>query len=72
MMFQTTPTTGIRDTSEAIFYSLTNALVRFVSFLPALIGAALILIIGWFVSGLLARLIESALKAVGFEVAVER
>ncbi len=69
---QIQPAGGIRDTSEAIFYSLTNAFVRFVSFLPALIGAALILIIGWFVSGLLARLIERALKAVGFEAAVER
>jgi hypothetical protein len=73
MMFQTTTTTGgIRDTSETIYHSLTDALVRFVSFLPALIGAALILIIGWFVSGLLASLIERALKAIGFESAVER
>jgi hypothetical protein len=71
MIFQT-PTTGTRDTSEAIFYSLTNALVRFVSFLPALIGAVLILIIGWFISGLLARLIERGLKAIGFEGLVER
>jgi hypothetical protein len=30
------------------------------------------LIIGWFISGLLAQLIERALKAVGFESAVER
>jgi hypothetical protein len=65
---QTQPVvTGFRDTSEAIYYSLTNAFVHFVSFLPALIGAAIILIIGWFVAGLLARLIERALKAIGFE-----
>lgn len=63
--------TGVRDTSEAVFYSFTNALNRFVSFLPALIGAAIILIVGWIVSGLLARLIEKALKAIGFERAVE-
>lgn len=69
---QSQPINGIRDTSEAIFYSLTNALVRFVSFLPALLGAAIILIVGWLLSGLLARLIERALKAVGFENAVER
>ncbi len=72
MMFQQQTVTGFRDTSEAIVYSLYNALVRFVSFLPVLIGAALILIIGWFVSGLLAGLIERALKAVGFEGLVER
>lgn len=71
-MFQTPPGGGIRDTSEAIYYSFTDALLRFVSFLPALIGAAIILIVGWFVSGLLAGLIERALKAVGFESAVER
>jgi hypothetical protein len=70
---QTQPVvTGFRDTSEAIYYSLTSALIRFVSFLPALIGAALVLIIGWLISGLLAQLIERALKAVGFENAVER
>ncbi|HVF86017.1 MAG TPA: mechanosensitive ion channel [Pyrinomonadaceae bacterium] len=63
--------TGVRDTSEAVFYSFTNALNRFVSFLPALIGAAIIIIVGWIVSGLLARLIEKALKAIGFERAVE-
>jgi hypothetical protein len=69
---QTQTTTGIRDTSEAIYYSLTNAFINFISFLPALIGAAIILIIGWFLSGLLANLIERALKAVGLESAVER
>ena len=71
-MLQTQSVTGIRDTSEAVFYSFTNALVRFVSFLPALVGAAIILIVGWFISGFLARLIEKALKAVGMEAAVER
>ncbi len=69
---QTQPVvTGFRDTSEAIYYSLTGALMHFVSFLPALIGAILVLIVGWFVSGLLAGLIERGLKAVGFERAVE-
>lgn len=72
MMFQAPPVTGIRDTSEAIFYSLTGALNRFISFLPALIGALIIIVIGWFVSGLIAKLIERGLKAVGLESAVER
>lgn len=69
---QVQPVTGIKDTSEAIFYSLTNALYRFVSFLPALVGAAIILILGWFLSGFLANLIERGLRAVGLEGAVER
>ena len=67
-----TVTTGFRDTSEAVYYSLTSAFMRFINFLPALIGAAIILILGWFIAGLLAGLIERALKAVGFESAVER
>ncbi len=62
--------TNFRDTSEAIVYSLYEALMRFVSFLPALIGAILILIIGWFIAGLVANLIERGLKAVGLERAV--
>ncbi len=69
---QTQPVvTGFRDTSEAIYYSLTGALMRFVGFLPALIGALIVLIAGWLISGLLANLIERGLKAVGFERAVE-
>lgn len=62
--------TNFRDTSEAIVYSLYGALMSFVSFLPALIGAILILVIGWFISGLIANLIERGLKAVGLERAV--
>ena len=69
---QIQPVNGIKDTSEAIFYSLINALNRFISFLPALVGAALILIVGWFLSGFFANLIERGLKAVGLEGAVER
>ena len=72
-MLQTQPiTTGIRDTGEAVIYSLWNALNHFISFLPALIGAAVILIIGWLISGLVANLLERALKVVGLEGAVER
>ena len=71
MLLQQT-TTGIRDTSEAILYSLYNALNRFISFLPALIGALLIVVIGWFISGLIAGLLERGLKAVGLESAVEK
>ncbi len=49
---QTQPVvTGFRDTSEAIYYSLTSAFVRFVSFLPALIGAAIILPGGFLLGG---------------------
>ncbi len=68
----TTSTTGIRDTSESIVNSLLNALNNFISFLPALIGATIILLVGWLISGVLANLIERALRAIGLENAVER
>ena len=71
MQAQTT-TTGFRDTGEAVYYSMTNALMNFISFLPALIGALLILVVGWLLSGVLANLIERGLRAVGLEHAVER
>ena len=63
--------TSIRDTGDAVFYSLTGALQRFFGFLPALLGAFIILVVGWFVAGLVARLIERGLGVVGFERAVE-
>ena len=72
MMFQNTAVNGIRDTSQAVAYSLWGALDRFFSFLPALVGALLIVVIGWFISGLIARLVERGLKAVGLEGAVEK
>lgn len=61
----------IRDTGDAIWVSFTGALTRLMSLLPALLGAVLVLVIGWVVSGFLAGLIERALKAVGMERAVE-
>ena len=62
----------IRDTGDAIWVSFTGALTRLMSWLPALLGAILVLAIGWVVSGFLAQLIERALRAVGMERAVER
>lgn len=60
----------IRTTSDAVWLSFTNALNSFATFLPALIGALIVLIIGWVISGFLARLIEKGLRAVGLERAV--
>lgn len=62
---------GIRDTSDAIWYSFTNALNSFMSFLPALVGAIIVLIIGWIISGFLSKLIVKALNMIGFERAVQ-
>ena len=59
----------VQDWGDAVFVSATEALQNFLGFLPALIGAILILVIGWFVAGLLAGLVERGLKMVGFEKA---
>ena len=52
---------------EAVMVSVTEALQNFLGFLPALVGAILVLVLGWIISGLLAGLIERGLKLVGFE-----
>jgi hypothetical protein len=52
---------------DAVLVSVTTALQNFLGFLPALIGAILVLVLGWILSGILAGLIEKALKAIGFE-----
>ena len=59
------------DWGEAVMVSATEALSNFLGFLPALIGAILILVLGWIISGFLAGLLERGLKAVGFERAAD-
>jgi hypothetical protein len=61
----------VQNWGDAVLISITDALRNFLGFLPALIGAVLVLILGWIVSGVLATLIERALKTIGFERASE-
>ncbi|HEX6129305.1 MAG TPA: small-conductance mechanosensitive ion channel [Candidatus Limnocylindria bacterium] len=61
----------VSDWGDAVLVSVTEALQNFIGFLPALIGALLVLIIGWIVAGLLAGLIEKVLKTIGFERAAD-
>jgi hypothetical protein len=61
-----------KDASEAVWYSFTHGLATIVAFLPAILGAIVVLLIGWVISGFLARLIEKGLKAIGLEHAVVR
>ncbi len=62
----------LKDMGEAMWYSFTQALSSFMSFLPALLGSLVVLIVGWLIAGGLARLVERGLRAVGLEQAVER
>jgi hypothetical protein len=61
----------VENWGDAVLLSITQALSNFLGFLPALVGAILVLVLGWIVSGLLAGLIEKALKAIGFERAAQ-
>lgn len=56
----------LRSAGDAVLYSLTN----FFSFLPALVGAVIVLIVGWIIAGFVARLVERGLVRAGFEGAV--
>src|SRR5262249_20581203 len=62
----------LRNMGEATWYSFTQALNTFMRFIPSLIGAIIVLVVGWFIAGFLARLIARGLNAIGLERAVER
>ena len=57
----------VQNWGDAVMVSVTTALQNFIGFLPALVGAILILVLGWIVAGLIAGLVERVLKTVGFE-----
>ena len=61
----------VQNWGDAVMVSVTEALQNFLGFLPALVGAILILILGWIVAGLLAGLVERGLKMIGFERAAQ-
>lgn len=61
----------IEDFGDAILVSITEALQNLIGFLPTLLGALIVLIIGWWIAGGLARLTEAILTRIGFERATE-
>lgn len=61
----------VQNWGDAVLISITDALRNFLGFLPALVGAIIVLVLGWILSGILAGLIERALKTIGFERASE-
>ena len=65
------PLQPIQDMGDAVLVAITDALRNFLGFLPQLIGALIVLIIGWIVAGIVAGLVERLLKAVGFERAAQ-
>jgi hypothetical protein len=57
--------TGVTDWGDALFLSLTNALNTFLAAIPQVIGALLIIVIGWVISNVLARLVREVLARAG-------
>ena len=57
---------------DAVMLSITAALMNFLAFIPALIGAIIILVVGWLLSGVAGRLVTALLERIGFEHAAQR
>ncbi|MDQ3136096.1 MAG: small-conductance mechanosensitive ion channel [Gemmatimonadota bacterium] len=56
----------VRDTGDAIRASLAGALNTFLSAIPRVLGFAIILVVGWLVSSLLAKGVAALLHAIKF------
>ena len=65
-MQATTVAVPVRDTGDAFRASLAGALNTLLSAIPRIIGFAVVLIVGWIISSLLARGVEALLRAVKF------
>ena len=59
------PTTDVSDWGDAIFLSVSNAINAFLVAIPLVIGALLIIILGWIIAAVLARLTSEILRRVG-------
>ena len=57
----------VTDWGDAIFLSITNALNTFLAAIPQIIGALLILLIGWIIAGIVARILREILERVGVD-----
>ena len=62
----------VTDWGEAILTSLTGALMAIFTAIPKIIGFILILVIGWFVAGLIAKLAASLLRKIKVNELSER
>ncbi len=56
----------VNDTGQAVLLAFTRALGDFAAFIPKLIGALLILLIGWLISRVVSALVTKGLRAVRF------
>jgi Conserved TM helix len=63
---------GVQTWGEAITMSLLNLWERFINFVPALVGAAIVFIFGWMIAVALGKLIEKLVKTVKVDQAFEK
>src|SRR3954471_544668 len=66
------PMAPITDWGDAIRTALAGALALFLSGIPRIIGFLLILLIGWFIAGLLARAVAGLLRVIHFNDLAQR
>jgi len=59
------PTTEIQTWGDSVFLAVSTAINNFLAAIPAVIGALLILLIGWILSGILARIVSTVLEKAG-------
>ncbi|TMD06786.1 MAG: small-conductance mechanosensitive ion channel [Chloroflexi bacterium] len=62
----------VANFAQALLLSTTAALMTFLSFIPALIGALLLLVVGWLLSDVVARLVTTVLRRLGFDTVAQR
>jgi len=63
---------GIQTWGEAITVSLLGLWERFIMFVPALVGAIIVFVVGWIVASVLGKLIEKLIKSIKVDQALEK
>ncbi|MBI4524387.1 MAG: small-conductance mechanosensitive ion channel [Deltaproteobacteria bacterium] len=63
---------AINDWGEAIMTSMTGALMLILGAIPKIIGFVIILVIGWFIAGLIARAVTVVLRKINFNDLAQR
>lgn len=63
---------GIQTWGEAITMSLIGLWERFLNFLPALVGAIIVFVVGWIVASVLGKLVEKLIKSIKVDQALEK
>src|SRR5437660_8797653 len=63
---------AVQDWSQAMLTALAGGLAMFIGAIPKVIAFAIILVVGWFVAGLIARLAARLLRVVHFNQLAER